>query len=261
MAQILILGLFFPGSARGARAVRWLAPLLFAAVVALQHRSVWIATLVGIASALGASRSALESRLRQFAALVLVITLAALPLAFSERLSGLTGEIGHSAATALAGQRTVHSRLQDWRQTIREWSQAGPKVVVMGYGFGRDTTRSITTDLGERRSVQFSAHNHYVALLTELGILGLGLFLLLVAPAMVALYRSCATSGDGVLAPALLTLMTMQLAYYVPYGTNYLQHALLGVALAFLATAARRTAAPDGAARTGHGGLQSGNAA
>lgn len=260
MAQVLVLGLFFPGSAKGARVARWLAPLLLGVVVALQHRSVWIAGLVGVVSALAVSRSAIESRLGQFAALVLVIALTALPLAFSERLSGLTGEIGRSAATALAGQRTVHSRLQDWRQTIREWSQAGPKVILIGYSFGRDTTRSITTESGERRNIQFSAHNHYVALLTELGILGLSAFLLLVFPALIALYRSCARDSEAVIAPALLALMAMQLAYYVPYGTNYLQHALLGVTVAFLAAAAQRTATPAGRVLAADGGLR-GNAA
>lgn len=260
MAQVLVLALFFPGSARSAGVLRWLTPLLLAAVVALQHRSVWIAALVGIVAAMGSSRTAIESRFSQIAALVLVVTLTALPLVFSERLSGLTREIGHSAATALAGQRTVDSRLQDWRQTIREWSQAGPRVILMGYGFGRNTTRSITTELGERRSIHFSLHNHYLALLTELGVLGLGSFLLLVVTALIALYRTCA-AGEAVIAPALLTLATMQLAYYFPYGTNYLQYALLGVILAFLATAGRRTATLHGGASTAHGYLQGGKAA
>jgi hypothetical protein len=53
----------------------------------------------------------------------------------------------------------------------------------------------------------------------------------------------------------------MQLAYYFPYGTNYLQYALLGVILAFLATAGRRTATLHGGASTAHGYLQGGKAA
>ncbi len=248
LAQVLLLGLFFSKAATGTRAARWLAPLLLAAVVTLQHRSVWVAALIGLVAAFALGRSVQGNKFGQWVALVVVVTLTALPLVFSERLSSVTQEVGRSAATAVAGQGTVHSRLQDWRQTVREWSQAGPRALAVGYGFGRDTARVLVNEQGERRLITFGTHNHYVAMLTNTGVLGLLAFLVFVGGLATGLYGMVRRAEGGIAAPALLTLLVMQLAYYVPYGTDYLQHALLGVVAAFVATRQREVAARSPAA-------------
>lgn len=237
LAQVLVMGLFFAHLGGGAAVARWIAPLVFAAVVVLQHRSVWIAGLIGVVAALALVPRMRSSAPAQWAALVLVVTLTLLPLALSDRLSGLGGELRRSAVTAVTGQGTVHSRLQDWRQTVREWAQSGPRVWAIGHGFGRDNTRTTFTESGERRTIRFGAHNHYVAMLTDTGLLGLTAFGLLAAGTLLGLYRR-ARAGD---APAslLFVWLLMQLAYYVPYGTDPWQHALLGLAVAYLATQRR----------------------
>lgn len=236
LAQVLVLGLFFTHLEHAAMA-RWIAPLVFAAVVVLQHRSVWIAGLIGVVAALALVPRMRASALAQWSALLVVVTLTALPLALSERLSGVGDELRRSAVTAVAGQGTVHSRLQDWRQTVREWARSGPRAWAIGHGFGRDTTRTMLTESGERRTIRFDAHNHYVAMLTDTGLLGLGAFVLLAVGTLHGLYR-LAQAGD---APASLMFvwLLMQLAYYVPYGTDPWQHALLGMAMAYVATRRR----------------------
>ena len=130
----------------------------------------------------------------------------------------------------------MHSRLEDWQQTLKEWSRAGPRAWLIGYGFGRDTTRLLLNESGERRVVRFGTHNHYIALLTNTGLLGLTAFLALVAWVLKGLYTLCRAGQAGAVAPTLLTLIIMQLAYYVPYGGDTLQHALLGLAVAFVAS-------------------------
>ena len=236
LAQLLLLGLMFPGSGQAVRPLRFAAPLLLAAVVALQHRSVWVAGLIGVVSAFALMRSASGSRAGQLLALVVVVSLTAVPAVLSERLTGVSREVGQSASTALAGQGSVHSRLEDWQQTLKEWSRAGPRAWLIGYGFGRDTTRLLLNESGERRVVRFGTHNHYIALLTNTGLLGLTAFLALVAWVLKGLYTLCLAGQAGAVAPTLLTLIIMQLAYYVPYGGDTLQHALLGLAVAFVAS-------------------------
>jgi hypothetical protein len=243
LAQVLLLGLFFSKAATGTRVARWLAPVLLAAVVTLQHRSVWVAAVIGLVAAFALGRSVQGNKFGQLIALLVVVTLTALPLVFSERLSSVTQEVGRSAATAVAGQGTVHSRLQDWRQTLRDWSQAGPRALVVGYGFGRDTARVLVNEQGERRLITFGTHNHYVAMITNTGVLGLAAFAVFAGALVLRLYGMVRRAEGGIAAPALLTLLTMQLAYYVPYGTDYMQHALLGIVGAFVATRQREVAA------------------
>lgn len=251
LAQVLVLSLFFARLSGAVRLARWLAPLLLGAVIALQHRSVWIAAAIGVIAALALAPRARGSALAQIAALVVVLTLTALPLAFSERLAGFSAQVGRSAATAVAGQGTVHSRLQDWRRTLDDWSRSGPRALVVGQGFGRDTSRLLITEEGERRTIRFGAHNHYVAMLTDTGVLGLAAFAVVVLATLAGLYRLArkgdqGDQGDHV-ASALLVLLLMQLAYYVPYGTDPWQHLLLGCAVAFVATrsAGRAPARPS----------------
>ncbi len=244
LAQLLIVGLFFTPLGRAAQVARWLAPLWLVAVLALQHRSVWVALAIGVVCALALAPTVQASRAGQLGALIIVIVLTALPLVYSERLSGVTQEIGRSAATAVAGQGTVHSRLQDWRQTLGDWSRAGPRALWVGYGFGRDTARIIVNEQGERRLITFGAHNHYITMLTQTGLLGLACFLAVALGTARGLYRLC-RAGEGaasVAASVLLVWLVMQLAYYVPYAGDTLQHALLGVALALVATRAKATA-------------------
>jgi O-Antigen ligase len=250
MAQLLVIGLFFTRLGAAARGARWMLPLLLAAVLALQHRSVWIAALVGVASALALAPRVQGSRVAQLVALLVVGTLTALPLVFSERLSGVTQEISRSAATAVAGQGTVHSRLQDWRQTLGDWSRAGPRALSVGYGFGRDSARVVVNEQGERRLITFGAHNHYVSVVTTMGVLGLAAFLWVAAGTALGLFRRYSSaSADGVVPAALLVLLVMQLAYYVPYAGDYLQHALMGLAVAWVAT--HKARATPGAAAAG----------
>jgi len=252
LAQVLVLGLFFHRAGAGLPLARWLAPLTLAAVVALQHRSVWVALFIGLVAALALAQlsrgqRALGGPWGQAVALLAVVTATALPLVFSERLSRLTQEVGQSAATAVAGQGTVHARLQDWRVTLRQWVDAGPQAILVGQGFGRDTARVLINERGERRVVTFGAHNHYVSLLTQMGVLGLAAFLAFLARvvwrAAVVLRRD--PGPPSLLAAAGLAVLTMQLAYYVPYGSDHWQHALLGLLAAFGATRHRQIDRPQ----------------
>jgi O-Antigen ligase len=249
LAQWVVLGLFLGGKGTGALAVgRWLAPLLIAAVVVLQHRSVWIAALVGVVAAFAAAQAQRGSRVAQVAALLVAVALVSVPLVFSERFGGLSREIGRSAASALEGQGTVHARLQDWRQVLGDFARAGPRAWAFGQGVGRDPTRITLSESGERRLVRFEVHNHYLALLVKSGVIGLAAYLSVVLATMVGLHRLCRRGEGGWQAQALLVLLAMQMAYHVPYVSVELQHLWLGAAVAFVALHRRGRAEPQPAA-------------
>lgn len=239
LAQWLVLSLVLAQGSGATRLGRWLAPLLLGAVVALQHRSVWIAALVGLVVALAAVRAAQSSRLMQLAAIAISAALVALPLVFAERFSPLTREVSRSAATATAGQGTVYARLHDWRTAFTSYARGGPRVWLAGEGYGRDANRTTVTESGERRIVQFGLHNHYLTLLINTGLIGLAAFLAVSLGTAWALYRRCRSREAGWVAPSLLTLLMMQMAYHLPYAADPFQHLLLGVAVAWVASQRR----------------------
>jgi O-antigen ligase len=240
VAQWLVLGLVFGAWRLGPLAVaRWLAPALFTAVVVLQHRSVWIAGVVGLLAAWSLGRRAQGSRPLQAAILAAAVAVVAVPAVLSDRLAPLTREIGQSAANAATGQGTVHARLSDWRRALREFAGEGPRTWLVGQGYGRDTSRITFTESGERRVVRFGLHNHYLALLVHHGLLGLAAYLALIGGTAWALWQrvrsTTAHDPEAWIAPVLLVLLAMQTAYHLPYAGDPLQHLLLGVAVAYAA--------------------------
>jgi len=236
LGQVFVLGLFFAAASRGALLARWLSPVLLAGVLALQHRSVWLAVLVGVAAGVFAARSRSSSRLVQLLLMASIVTLTALPLAFSDKLSGVSDQVAGSAQRAVSGDGSVGERFDNWQGLIKLWAGGGPRSIVIGQSFGSDATRYVQDKVrGGEHKIEYFAHNHYVQTLFNLGLVGLFGFLAASAYTVVGLYRLCSNGQGDAAAEVLLTLMAMQLAYYVPYGTDYLQSTIFGVALAYVA--------------------------
>lgn len=245
IAQALVLGLFFASARLGARGAQLLSPLLLGAVLALQHRSVWLAAIAGLLISLIVARAQRAPLWQQLTLGSVVVLAAAAPLMFSQTLSG---QLQSSASTALAGQGTVNARFENWRATLEKWAGDGPRSIAMGRTPGSDTLRTIETESGETRRIGFSAHNHYVSTLTGTGVLGFGALLWLLVSLVLALWRRCGQGDEDSPAAALLLVLTgMQLVYYVAYGADYLQYLVMGMAVAW-AAGHRGAAAATGAA-------------
>lgn len=235
IAQALLLGVFFSSTGFGAWAARLLAPLLLGGVVVLQHRSVWLAALVGVFVSLLMAGARQASRMKQMALLGVIGLVTALALLLGDSGSSLSGQLSRSASTALAGQGTAHARFENWRATLGQWVGEGPRALAIGRGFGGDTSRYVYTESGERREISFGAHNHYVAVLAGMGLVGFGAWIAMIAFAMRGLYSLCIRGDGATEAAALFMLMCTQLVYYVAYGSDYLQFLIFGAAVAYVA--------------------------
>lgn len=235
IGQVLLLGIFFSSAGRGAWVARLMAPLLLGGVVVLQHRSVWLAVVVGVFVSLLMAGKQHASRAQQVLLLGVIGLITSLALVIGDKGSNLTGQLSRSASTALAGQGTAHARLDNWRVTLTDWVAEGPRAIAIGRGFGGDNTRYMFTESGERRKISFGAHNNYVSVLAGMGVVGFGAWLTVLAFVMKGLYRLCARGDGGVEAAALFMLMCTQLVYYIAYGTDYLQFLIFGVAFAYVA--------------------------
>lgn len=236
IAQVFVAGLFFFAASRGFALARMFSPFLLASVLALQHRSVWLSVLVGILARLLLGRSKSGSAFSQLVLLAGIVAMTAVPLVFSDKLSGITQQVERSAARALAGQDTTGERLNSWREIIKNWYGAGARSIVIGQSFGTDNTRYVEDSRGGSRKINYMAHNFYVQTLFNTGLLGLLCFLAAAGYVVSGLYRISRDGRGGIEAEVLLVLVVMQLAYYVPYGTDYLQSFLFGIALAYVAT-------------------------
>jgi hypothetical protein len=78
-------------------------------VIALQHRSVWLAALVGGLARFLVVRSKQSSTASQLLLVAAIVGITSIPLVFSEKLSGLTQQVAHSAERALGGHDTTNA--------------------------------------------------------------------------------------------------------------------------------------------------------
>ena len=257
LAQVWVVSLFFGRAAPGLRVLRALSPVLLALVLVLQHRSVWVATLAGVLTALA---TMLGGRRRRGSAVVQALIFAAIvgvtvvPMLASDQFSGVGAQITSSAGTALTTQGSAGERLDSWKEIVNHWAAGGARSILIGQSFGTDPSRFVRDPSGALRRIEYTAHNMYVQTLFNTGLVGLGAFLLAAGGVLRGLFRICAGAGSHaashaagnaappVTAQALLVLVVMQLVYYVPYGTDYLQSLIFAVAVSYVASQATRGA-------------------
>lgn len=235
IAQVMVASFFFFIATPGFAAMRLLSPLLLGMVVVLQHRSVWVAAMAGIMARILLGKTKSGSALSQFAVVLVIAALTAIPLFLSDKLSGVTQQVSKSAAGALSGSGTGGERLQSWGELVKKWYTAGPRSILIGQSFGSDSTRTVTDSRGESRQISYIAHNLYVQNLYNTGILGLLTYSIALTYVLLGLYRICKTERSDVHAEVLFVLIVIQTIYYIPYGVDYLQALIFGAALAYVA--------------------------
>jgi O-antigen ligase len=236
LSQILMAGVFFAraADAGGLLVARALSPILLVGVLVLQHRSVWVAAAAGVFASLFVARLRGGSAFGQVLLLIAIAATTALPLVVSDKLSGVSGQITNSAGAALAEKGSAGERVNSWNEIIKNWATAGPRSIAIGQSFGSDPTRYVKDEAGATRKLTYTAHNMYVQTLFSMGLVGLGSFLWAAAYLVMGLYRICVSPQGTSADQLLLVIVLMQLVYYVPYGTDYLQALIFGVALTYV---------------------------
>ena len=138
-------------------------------VIAAQNRSAWIAFIGGfVAVALLSADSG--RRRRALGPLTIAGLVAALVLT-----GILAGSIGSKLTTAATETVTWNWRLQSWQGLLNTWLSGDLMGITFGQPFGRDFSRLI-----DGRATTLSAHNWYVDLLLNVGVLGLLLWFTLI---------------------------------------------------------------------------------
>ncbi len=241
LAEAAVVGVFFGATRLGAMGARLLSAALLAGVIALQHRSVWLAGIAGVLMSLVVARAQRVPLWQQLALGLAMLATASAPLLLSQTLSD---QVQHSAARALAGQDTVNARFNNWQATIEQWAAEGPRALALGRLPGSDSVRYVESERGAAERVAYGAHNQYVTVLTSAGLIGFAAFTLVFGYVLRGLWRLCqARDDDSPPSALLLVLVVMQLVYYVAYAVDFMQYLVLGMALAWVAAHARAAAA------------------
>lgn len=230
LGQLLIGALYFADAAPALRTLRLWVPVLLGYVLALQHRSVWGAVLVGALSPLLSGRRA-ASAWRQLGLFALILAVVVLPLLLAPR-SELAAQIGQSAQRAVRGQDTTAERLQSWGVILRRWVDLGPRSIAIGNPFGTDNSRYVIDSGGTPRLLEYGAHNMYVQTVFNTGLLGLAGFLAALVAVLRGLRRRIAAEPSQPLPVLLFTLNVTLVVYFVPYGVTYVQGLWLGLGAA-----------------------------
>lgn len=214
------------------------APVLLAAVVLLQHRTLWIALAVG--ALISAARSRRLARRLVPAAVTAIVVGGVL----SFTLFGGPGTIRTELEDSATNADTFVWRVEGWRQLVLERGPDDVYEVAVGHTFGSGFERRL-----RGATVDVSPHNFLVQTYLRTGLFGSFLLVSLLVTTMVRLTR---TQGWGryLHGAGLFVILVTQILFLQTSHPSFEQAILLGLAVA---TAVRppehATPGPGGRAR------------
>ena len=229
LAQCFMI-LAYRVTARAASRWTWLAVIvLFASVVAMQHRSVWIAAMAGILALYVFMPGRVRLKLTQAALIgAVMVGVPAIGLVAYGALDKLVYSVQSSAVSGADFERgTAGGRMYGWNQLLQ---QMRPADYILGKPFGSGYERREVPNA--RWLATYDPHNFYLQTLLRAGVIGLFLWL---AIYFVSMKRALGKGVDAAwadLPPRLLcVLLVTQLAFTIAYGFPYVQTLLLGMVM------------------------------
>jgi len=244
-AQFVSIGLIFALTMQDKTSpkFRTVTLLIFAAVVlTLQHRSVWISTVVALGMLLFMSGQIARAALLKYAitALLALILLGAVLQLTGENDLFEALEKSYTTGTNL-NVGTTFDRLNTWSILLDRWWSGDFLVKIFGLPFGTGTSRIVDNLITAQKVIKdFSAHNFYVQTLYDLGISGALTCFSVFAAGGIAAWNYRKLVPGQTISLTLLTVMVSNLAYFVAYQGNYLHGALLGLTIASLPVQSRK---------------------
>lgn len=238
------------------RPMAWLLAGIFGiTVVAMQHRSVWLAACAGFVTLAFALRQLRPGAGSKLFSMVLFVSLLLLLIAASGRFQGAVESIQDQASRATSTTRgTFVGRVVGWQALLKTWAGSGsPVTYLVGKPFGSGYERYASDFGGEK--IGHMPHNFYVQLLYRGGLVGLAAFLWAVAQGTRTVWARLRRRDDA-MAPLLFAMLVAQLVYYLPYGIHYGQMILFGLLLGMIAEERTKGIATGQVAPAGKDALQ-----
>lgn len=214
------------------------------AVVLMQHRSVWMATIIGIASVSlfpGIKTSRMFGNLM---VLSLVGAVLLLPLIYMGYADVFLKTISYTAGLNNLHQGTLGARVSGWI----EYLELFPKLSILYQLFGEPMA-------GSPGGLKVGLHNFYLQVLSRVGMAGLGFIIIFYVILLVRLSLNSKRQPQYRVYYALLfMLLCHQITFYIPYS-NQPEH---GIILGIAASLARRRISGESAVDVQEGGSEPG---
>lgn len=219
-AQTVVLAFLLAAHGDGRR-VMWTAYLMLAAVIILQHRTVWLAVLATVPLFLLTERRVRGPLMRGL--LVAGLAVAALAeFVFPSQLSS-------ALSTSATSEGTFLWRLDGWAQLLSPERFGNPVSVLFGQPLGAGYERVVGGQV-----VHESPHNVYVQTLVDFGVFGLIAYLSLL---WLVFRRTGALGRWDPQFRALQLATAMVVVYGGAYTPPYIQGLLFGLGLCALRVA------------------------
>lgn len=212
----------------GTRWSGWHAVAMGAAVLVLQHRSVWFAYAVGVAFLIVLERRHMPRRFPWALGFGLAAGIAIGIAAAFGLLDSLFERLEESILTMGDSRSTFSDRVFGWYALIDEWFAASLKVQLFGYPYGYGFRRVV-----EGIVVDYAPHNFYVEMLLRVGLVGTLLMLAAMVAGLVSgVVTRAQTESDYLLTRGLAVVIVAAFVYFLAYQSYHLQGAIVGLALA-----------------------------
>jgi len=229
---------------RRKRIIQLASVVLLGFVFMLQHRTVWVATLVCLVYLFGRIRMLLHRPLWLATSAATVCGLF-LFFSFADSSNGIAASLRYSLSEPTSDRSTLEWRVSSWRQLLGDDNgRTSARDTLLGYlPYGAGLRRRVDGSV-----VNVSAHNFYIDTLMRTGAVGLSVLLLCYGLIIFRIRRTKSEDSSqkrewGVI---LSSLLISQLAYSFGYSAGYEQGVLIGAALSLAAARATGVARAHG---------------
>ena len=220
-------------------------PALLLTIVFLQHRSVWVATLLPLVTLLLLRGQRPRRSMGPLLAALACIAIVGAVLG-SGALGGAAESVAQQAVRATSTtEGTFVARVDGWQALVRRWAGLGPVGLAIGEPYGSGYERHIGNTWGGT-TVAFAPHNYFVVLLIRGGIVALLAFVLLLWQLSAAGMTRSAVATVRFGPPMVLAVGMCVALYSIPYSPTPASAVLFGVALCVARQLWRRST-PDAA--------------
>lgn len=195
--------------------------LFIIAIIALQHRSVWAATLFGILSATllpSIKSSKLFTNIFIIGILGFILLSPILYFGFADKILSMIGKSAERATNLTEG--TFGARVKGWEHIMSYWLQSPFLNQLFGEPFGDNYA-----------GMKSFPHNFTFQNLMRVGALGTFIFYCIYLLILGKLYLNIRNNAEDKFYSALFFMLIIsQMTYYIPYGTGPEHGIILGIA-------------------------------
>jgi hypothetical protein len=234
--QALLIAIFMYNRRQLSPALMPFVVFLFPLLVILQHRSIWVVMLFSFVF-ICILEPAMRGRIIRLGVIGLVVVGGLCAFIFGTTIfEALKNSFDEAALVGMSEKNnTFFWRMQGWSSLLAGKQMDSAQDLLIGNPFGSGWERTVLTGDGVDQVRSETPHNFYVQTFLRGGVLGFFAFLALHIMILRKLF--CRAQIDLECRPVFLCLtivITSQMIYYIPYGSDYVQAIFLGSGIAWL---------------------------